>query len=121
MAQPKLVLPRTEILAKGLPEGLTEIAQSLSGTLVSLAQALPAGGPALPAGLPGLPGQGQGGVKLPKIEQIFKGPTAAMEKIKSTFEATVAGLTPQGGGEKRGTITETPPPSPGGVATRGSL
>ena len=69
MPQPKVVLPKTEILAKGPPAGLNEVAQSLSATAVSFAQALPAGG----LKLPGLPGQGQGEqakLGLPKLKQF---------------------------------------------------
>jgi len=90
MPQPKVVLPRTEILVKGLPDGLTEVAQSLSATAVSFAQALPAGGP----GLPGLPGQGQSGQakpELPKLKQF----ALSIEEVGPPFMPKISQLAEQ--------------------------
>ena len=111
---PKVVLPKVEVMSQSPIMGLSEVRTSLSNTLANIEAALPAGGPSLPGGV--------GQLRLPKIEQIFKGPGAALEEIKSSFEATVSGLAPGQGEGQRGTITEEKPaPSPGGVATRGSL
>ena len=118
MPLPKVVLPRAEVLSVSPPAGLTEIAMSFGQTLSNIAQALPATAPTLPGGQ-----GGQAKIRLPKVEQIFKGPGVALEEIKSSLEATVSGLAPSGSPEtKRGTITEEKPAPPlGGVATRGSL
>lgn len=109
---PKVVLPKFEVMAKSPINALSEIRNSISATAASIEAALPKG---LPMG-----GQG-GGLKFPRIEEIFKGPGAAAEEIKSTFEMTLGGLAPGSQSSERGTITKKEEPKPSGSPARGSL
>ena len=108
---PSLVLPRAEVMTKDPISALAEIRTSLGQTQANIEAALPSGAPGLPSGAPGAAAAGP---KLPKIEEIFKGPAAALAEIQASF-----GL--PGKVAARGAITEEKPPAPGGVATRGSL
>ena len=90
MPQPKVVLPKTEILAKGPPAGLTEVAQSLSATAVSFAQALPAGG----LGLSGLPKQGQSGQAMPELPKL-KQFALSIEEVGPSFIPKISQLAGQ--------------------------
>lgn len=92
------ILRQPMTMLKSVEAQLPAQAPRISELGISVATALPAG-PDLPA-----PPGAAGGVKLPRIEQIFKGPTVAAEEIRSTFQETVGGLIPTG--------PESPSPSP---------
>jgi len=124
MPQPKVILPRFEIMTRSPIEGLTEVRTSLSSTLASIETALPA--PALPTGGLGLLGPGgQANLGPPPFKQL----ALSIEELGPDFLPKLSQVAGQvektlgsGGEVKRGAIgAAKPAPSLGGVATRGSL
>jgi len=119
MAQPKVVLPRFEVMTKSPIAGLAEVRTSFSNTLSSIEAALPAGGP----GLPGQGGQAQLGPPALKqlalsIEELGPDFLPKLSQVAGQVEKTLGQITES----KRGEITEEKPPAPpGGIATRSSL